>query len=245
MGDAEGMIEEAVKYDGYLETPGNWTKFGKAFGWDGVSWCHIYLSVCAKWSGNGDVIPWTASCWSGVQWFKKRGQFFRRGEKTPKPGDIVYYGSAGQDHVGLVVSVSGGKIHTIEGNTSKASGFNPNGGGVHRKEWSLSYSRIYGYGRPAYSNTVSMEEDPLIGLKKGDKGQAVKALQELCRAAGQGATIDKHGGTDGQYGDGTAEALRLVRKSVGSRAGKGFGDKVDGWAYSQLMVAVARKQGGK
>jgi hypothetical protein len=146
------MIDEALKHEGYLETPSNRTKFGKEFGWDGVAWCHIFLSVCAKNSGNRDVIPWTAGCWTGQDWFRDKGQFFRRGAKTPKAGDLVYYGDNGSDHVGLVVSVSGGKIHTIEGNTSKASGYNPNGGGVHRKSWSLGYSRIYGYGRPKYGS---------------------------------------------------------------------------------------------
>lgn len=87
---------------------------------------------------------------------------------------------------------------------------------------------------------VTEGDDPLIGLEKGDTGQPVKALQELIRYAGQGEALGK---TDGDYGPKTAEALRLVRKSVGSNAGPGFGDKVDGWAYAQLMAAVARKQG--
>lgn len=87
-----------------------------------------------------------------------------------------------------------------------------------------------------------VKEDPLIGLKKGDSGQAVKALQELCRYAGHSANIDKAGGTDGIYGDATAEDFRLVRKDAGSKAGKGYGDKVDGWGYSQLMKQVARVQ---
>lgn len=85
------------------------------------------------------------------------------------------------------------------------------------------------------------EGDPLIGLKKGDSGEAVKALQELLKFADQEKALGKHG-VDGNYGTGTAEALRLARKSVGSKASKGYGDKVTGHAYAQLIAAVARKE---
>ncbi|MFW6641012.1 N-acetylmuramoyl-L-alanine amidase [Nocardiopsis algeriensis] len=83
--------------------------------------------------------------------------------------------------------------------------------------------------------------NPLIGLKKGDSGEAVKALQELLRYAGQKEALGEHG-VDGHYGDGTAEALRLARKSVGSAAKPGYGDKMTGHAYAQLIAAVSRHQ---
>ena len=85
------------------------------------------------------------------------------------------------------------------------------------------------------------EGDPLIGLKKGDSGEAVKALQELIKFAGQGKHLGE-AGVDGKYGNGTAEGLRLARKSVGSSAKSGYGDVVTGHAYAQLIAAVARKE---
>ena len=90
--------------------------------------------------------------------------------------------------------------------------------------------------------SATVKEDPLIGLKKGDKGEAVKALQKLIDYAGRGKEL---GEVDGDYGSKTAEALRLVRKDMGSEAKPGYGDEVTGWAYAQLMAAVARRQGGK
>lgn len=90
--------------------------------------------------------------------------------------------------------------------------------------------------KPGKVNTV--KGNPLIGLKKGDEGQEVVALQELCKRAGRYDHIAASGGTDGKYGDGTAEDLRLIRKDAHSKAEKGFGDEVDGWAYSQLMERV-------
>lgn len=86
--------------------------------------------------------------------------------------------------------------------------------------------------------------NPVIGLKKGDSGERVKALQALLEYAGFGKHLGA-AGVDGVYGPATAEALRQARKSVGSEAKSGYGDKVTGWAYAQLMVAVARKQGKK
>lgn len=209
MGTRNAFLEEAVSHNGYLETPVNRTKFGKAFGWDGVAWCHIYLSVCAKWSGNGDIIPWTASCWHGMNWFAQRGQFIRRGKGKPQPGDLVYYGSAGQDHVGLVYAVDGGHIYTIEGNTSNASGFNPNGGGVHKKKWSLNYSRIYGYGRPAYTEAQESEAPDMyvsLGSKnwKGRprRGQSIYVHFDM-----------EYSDRFNQHGDGKAYPTVLVTPS--------------------------------
>lgn len=94
----------------------------------------------------------------------------------------------------------------------------------------------------------STEDDmSLINLRKGagkDTGQRehVRALQGLIVAAGRGGALEPHG-VDGDYGNKTAEALRLVRKDMGSAAKKGWGNRVSGAAYTQLMTAVAKKQG--
>lgn len=96
-------------------------------------------------------------------------------------------------------------------------------------------------GGAAPGTNPTIEGDPLIGLKKGDKGEAVKALQELIKFAGQGSALGK-AGVDGDFGSGTAEGLRLARKSVGSKASKGWGDNVTGHAYAQLIAAVARRE---
>ena len=51
------------------------------------------------------------------------------------------------------------KVFTIEGNTSSAAGVVENGGAVARKSYSLTYSKIGGYGRPEYSLILEEEED--------------------------------------------------------------------------------------
>ena len=51
-------------------------------------------------------------------------------------------------HTGLVEKVSGGRVYTIEGNTSSAPGVVPNGGMVRNKSYSINYAQIGGYGTP-------------------------------------------------------------------------------------------------
>lgn len=82
----------------------------------------------------------------------------------------------------------------------------------------------------------------MIGLKKNDRGEAVKGLQMLIETA---SVELKRFGIDGHYSDETAEGLRKVRTSVRSAAKKGHGDTVTSHAYRQLMKAVAREQGSK
>ncbi|WP_159944816.1 MULTISPECIES: N-acetylmuramoyl-L-alanine amidase [unclassified Nocardiopsis] len=103
-------------------------------------------------------------------------------------------------------------------------------------------SDLYQWVRAGMPTTTTSTEgdDDVIGLRKGDKGERVKALQLLIQYAGR--SVGKHG-ADGRYGDDTAEGLRLVRQDMGSRALSGYGDTVTSWAYAQLMAAVARKQG--
>jgi hypothetical protein len=87
-------------------------------------------------------------------------------------------------------------------------------------------------------STPSRGRDPMIGLKRGDRGQEVTGLQVLIRDAG-----GDPGEIDGIYGNRTASALVAVRRSVGSQH-PGDGSEVTGWAYAQLMRALARAQGG-
>lgn len=150
------MVAEAKKWADakYKEGPqSNETIFGKWYGWTGrwpdALWCHMFVSYCAAYSGNGDVVPKTASCLEGVAWFKKRGQF----DRTPRPGDIIYFGQGGGTHVELVTGVSGSDLTCIGGNTTNT--YASNGDGVYFKtyrNWTTN-QRIFGFGHPAYSNT--------------------------------------------------------------------------------------------
>ena len=103
-------------------------------------------SWCADQSGyiQSGVIPKFSLCSDGVKWFESKGRF-RDASYTPAAGDIIFFdwGNNGTiDHVGIVESVSGGTVNTIEGNS---------GDKVARRSYSIGSSNIYGYGVPAYS----------------------------------------------------------------------------------------------
>ena len=108
-------------------------------------WCACFVSWCADQSGyiQSGVIPKFSLCSDGVKWFESKGRF-RDGSYTPAAGDIIFFdwGNNGTiDHVGIVESVSGGTVNTIEGNS---------GDKVARRSYSIGSSNIYGYGVPAY-----------------------------------------------------------------------------------------------
>lgn len=139
----------------------NWTKYGRDLvNWigspfaNGVAWCQMLVVWCfikaygkdqAKKMLNG----WTAYTPTAVSYFKNAGRWW---SKNPKVGDQIFFKNSSGTvcHTGLVYAVDSSYVYTIEGNTSSDSGVVANGGGVFKKKYSLSYSKIAGYGRPPY-----------------------------------------------------------------------------------------------
>lgn len=86
-----------------------------------------------------------AGCTYSLMYYRNKGQFHT---SDPRPGDQIFFGSSTSNvgHTGIVEKVEGGKVHTIEGNTSDR---------VARRSYSLSDKTIVGYGRPAYDTVVA------------------------------------------------------------------------------------------
>jgi peptidoglycan hydrolase-like protein with peptidoglycan-binding domain len=108
-------------------------------------------------------------------------------------------------HTCIVTEIKGGRVYTIEGNTSSASGVVANGGGVAAKSYALSYNRIGGYLRPYYSASNAPTETVTVTtylLKRGHTGAAVRALQALLIGNGYDC-----GEVDGEFGPATERAL--------------------------------------
>lgn len=146
--DSRGEIKGGSDYtyfsqwyiDGYEGHPG-WNQY--------TPWCGCFLSWAAdqqKASINGTP-PSFADVDEGMEKFKNGsyGQW-REGGATPIPGDYVFFdwdgrndpnGGKDPDHVGAVLCVEGDFLYTIEGNS---------GGRVAVNRYSLSDSRIVGYG---------------------------------------------------------------------------------------------------
>ena len=195
----ERLIKTAEAELGYLEKASNaqlddktanagknnWTKYARDLdGYgnvyngrkNGFDWCDVFVDWCFMTTfgvnvgmkmlnqtekGLGAGVKWSAN------YYQQKGRFY---DENPKPGDQIFFGSGSNWwHTGIVVDVSGGKVHTIEGNTTTASGVIPNGGGVVKKSYSLTYANIKGYGRPDYSIVSGTAAKPVIPAKKEEK----------------------------------------------------------------------------
>lgn len=158
---------------------GNYTKYSRDLAKypyfngrkQGAAWCAVFVAWCFVQAYGKDAAlkllcqPTTpknnagAGCKYMRNYFKTKGQLH---DSNPQPGDVIFFGNASNvQHTGLVYKVDDSKVYTVEGNTSGASGVVANGGGVCKKSYSLTYSKIYGYGRPAYgSAAVSTPSKP-------------------------------------------------------------------------------------
>jgi hypothetical protein len=161
-----------------------------------------------------------AGCGYSANYYKNKGQFHKQ---SPKPGDQIFFLDSAGDvaHTGLVYKVDKLYVYTVEGNTSTQAGVVGNGGGVFKKQYALSYNRIYGYGRPAYDAEQEEKEPETATTKKGDftlemrvlkngcKGEDVRALQILL--IGNGCSCGEWG-ADGNFGDATEEAVKKYQR---------------------------------
>ena len=170
---AAKVIAVAVEQIGYIEKASNtsldsktanagsanYTKYARDFdqkypNWyngkkNGFAWCDMFVDWCFLTAfGYEKALALLcqpersagAGCTYSLRYFKNKGQFHT---KDPQPGDQIFFGTSldNSTHTGIVESVDKKQVHTIEGNTSNQ---------VARKNYSLTNSRILGYGRPAY-----------------------------------------------------------------------------------------------
>lgn len=134
------LIDSAVRFLGYRESGDNNTKFGQWIGSNYQPWCHSFVSYNANEVGIlNTLVPSTASTTAGMEWYVKRGRFGYKGSYTPSRNDLVYF-KTGRSHVGIVESVNGNTLVTIEGNSGDA---------VMRRHYSLNNATITGYGKVA------------------------------------------------------------------------------------------------
>jgi len=146
-GTAAQAIEIAKAEIGYVEVPDNKTKYGAFTKADGLPWCGSFCNwVLAQ---AGVKVHSVVSTAVGAHKFKEIGRW----HETPAPGDLAFmdFPHDGVDrisHIGIVVSVDGKTITTIEGNTS-GTGDQRNGGMVMVKQRTIG-KEVVGFGRPKY-----------------------------------------------------------------------------------------------
>ena len=160
----------------------------------GVAWCDVFYDWCMVEAYGKDVAleltcqpknP-SSNCGAGCKfsrdYYKNNGQLFDK----PEPGDQIFFYSKDKksiSHTGLVYKVDERKVYTVEGNTSGSSGIVPNGGGVFKKSYLLTNSRIAGYGRPLWNLLFVTESatKPTAAYKYTQK-TFIKAVQKACGA---------------------------------------------------------------
>lgn len=133
----------------------------------GVAWCDVFVDWCfVQAYGKAAALSLTcqptraeSNAGAGCKWsrsyYKAKGQL----HDSPEAGDQIFFGDdSSVSHTGLVIDVEGGRVYTVEGNTSGANGVVSNGGGVCRKSYPVGYARIVGYGRPAYGEQKPAQE---------------------------------------------------------------------------------------
>ena len=118
-------------------------KFWSWYGFDShVEWCACFVSWCADQSGliESGKVPKFSLCSSGVTWFQGKNKW-QSGGTTPSAGMIIFFDwdhDGTSDHVGIVEKCEGGRVYTIEGNSSDQ---------VRQRNYTVDYEAIMGYGR--------------------------------------------------------------------------------------------------
>lgn len=182
------VIQVALQEVGYLEKKdnsnldsktanagyNNWTKYARDldklgvynFAKNGFDWCDIFVDWCfVQAYGLDNMVKMLyqplkglgAGCTYSMGYYRDNNALF----STPEAGDQCFFSRDGWKtsyHTGLVERVEGGRIYTVEGNTSNASGVIANGGGVARKSYPISMAM---YGRPNYS--IVEEDENMTG----------------------------------------------------------------------------------
>jgi hypothetical protein len=154
MTTATAVLATIRGYLGVSENPAhsNQTIIGEKFGWNGVPWCAETVTVCQHEAGN-TTFNGSASCSVLVARYQDRtnGEWLGNpGTAGLLPGDEFFLGSRGQDHTGLVESIDGDTVITVEGNW---------GDKVARVRRPVS--AFFGFGRPTYTQPAPPEDDDM------------------------------------------------------------------------------------
>lgn len=229
------LVSWANAQVGYAEPGDNWNRYAQgkteAYGWDvqNQPWCDVFvdcgfiecfgLELASKLTYQS-VGAFSALCSQSAQYYKNAGAWYA----TPEVGDqVFFFVSGGINHTGIVTSVSGGVVYTVEGNASDA---------VRRSAYAVGSAYIAGYGRPRWAAAAEKEPSrvpassapaPAAGgsctvtvtlpvIAYGDRGDYVRLMQQRLIAKGYSCGP---WGADGEYGGGTKAALTAFQRGAG------------------------------
>lgn len=184
-----GMVEGGGR-DG---RSGNITKYGAAYGMNGVAYCSIGVWWCFMQIGldlRKIITGAYASAEQAMEGWQRKGW---KVYKNPQFMDVVFFHFPGEkpgaDHTGFAIAADAGGVHTGEFNTSSGdAGSQSNGGGCYQRY--RPYSTVIGYGRYPWPKSVTPTPLPKVKpvdtahkvyplLKLGSTGEGVRRLETL------------------------------------------------------------------
>lgn len=132
-------------------------------------WCATTVSAAAIECGYTKLIPTECSCTRMIELLKTKGEWNGNDNYIPKPGDIIFYNWGAKteaedvdglaNHVGVVESVSNGKITVIEGNKDKKCA---------RRTIKIGWKYIHSYGVPMFDEDTVKNDELYYTVQKGD-----------------------------------------------------------------------------
>lgn len=151
LGYSESNIDFKIDDNGIRR---GYTRYGAWYGAAYSEWCSMFVSFCLYFADIPAAdVPQEAHCGAWQRAIRSKGAYRTPAEEyVPQAGDIVFFSWYEDDeaeHIGIVESVDGNTLHTIEGNVS---------GSVRRREYALSDKAIVGYA----SMTRLMEKAGLL-----------------------------------------------------------------------------------
>lgn len=194
MANAEKIIKQAQKWLGKKESNGSHkeiidiynahTPLARSYKVQYTdAWCATFVSAVAIACEATNIIPTECSCAQQIELFKSLGCWVENENRTPLPGDIIYYdweddgkgdNMGHPDHVGIVERVVGNTISVIEGNISNKVG---------RRLIYVNSKNIRGYAVPKYekeqgSKSVAELVQEVIAGKWGTGEERKQRLTE-------------------------------------------------------------------
>lgn len=148
------------------------------------AWCCCFVSYLSIKCGYTSIIPTEVGCEPYINLFKKLGVWIENENRTPNPGDIIFYdwedngkgdNTGRANHVGIVESVSKDTISVIEGNMNNKVG---------RRSIKVNGKYIRGYATPKYDKAEPKKESVKVEEpKESTKTHIVKSGETLSSIA--------------------------------------------------------------
>ena len=135
----------------------------------------------------------------------KTGTWFKKGDKTPQSGDLIFFKYDGCptvdkyscSHIGIVEAVNGNIITTLEGNVDATGSNWAETSTYKRKTRYLNDGSVHSFFRPNWDNTVktttTVKSDALYRVQVGafsDKKNANAYLEKVKKAGFNGIIVE-------------------------------------------------------